>query len=225
MNKIRLYNNYIKDMNLDNNVEIEKVRKTDLFTVNQIKLKVVKDTNLFIEFTGDKETKLDIYIEVLANVKCIITEEKSNSNFKIRYTYTLNNNSLLDLKKYYFNNDIRELNNIHLKDSSKLNYYISTISKQRERYDLILYQSNSKSTAKIDIKALNLESTFNFNIDKFDEGLENLLDIDSHIFTSKLELCKLNTNLDNNYISNVTLLDEKNNYLKEFNDNKFIEEV
>lgn len=225
MNKIRLYNDYIKDSDLDGNIQIEKIRKTDLFTVNQIKIKVIKDAEILVEFTGNKEVKLDIYIEVLANVKCNIIEEKSNLNFKVRYTYTLNDNSSLDLKKYYFNNDVRELNIINLKNKAKLNYYINTISKQRERYDVILYQNYKQSISQINVKSLNLSSNLDFNINNFEEGEKNKINLYGKIITKDIELCNINTNIKNTLANNIVKLNEKIDYLKEFSDNKFIEET
>ena len=147
MNKIKIVNDEIKIINLNNSIEYEI--KDNL--IKTLKIEILKDTNLFIDYEFSILAKLEIIIELKDNVNLKLYEIKNGNQAKIRTKYILNKESNLNVLKF---NDVDTINEniiINLNEKkSKINYIFKTISTSKEKYDITVYhnQSNTESYIK-----------------------------------------------------------------------------
>ena len=119
MNKIKIVNDEIKIINLNNSIEYEI--KDNL--IKTLKIEILKDTNLFIDYEFSILTKLEIIIELKDDVNLKLYEIKNGNQAKIRTKYILNKESNLNVLKF---NDVDTINEniiINLNEKkSKINY-------------------------------------------------------------------------------------------------------
>lgn len=165
MNKIKIVNDEIKIINLNNSIEYEI--KDNL--IKTLKIEILKDTNLFIDYEFSILAKLEIIIELKDNVNLKLYEIKNGNQAKIRTKYILNKESNLNVLKF---NDVDTINEniiINLNEKkSKINYIFKTISISKEKYDITVYhnQSNTESYIKNNGVALN-DGKIKFNVSSF----------------------------------------------------------
>jgi hypothetical protein len=62
MNKLFFIDDEVITKNVDDSIEIEFISKSDIFTVNTVKIKVKKDSYLEIDYVGKKDYKMNIYL-------------------------------------------------------------------------------------------------------------------------------------------------------------------
>ena len=79
MNKIKIVNDEIKIINLNNSIEYEI--KDNL--IKTLKIEILKDTNLFIDYEFSILTKLEIIIELKDDVNLKLYEIKNGNQAKI----------------------------------------------------------------------------------------------------------------------------------------------
>lgn len=150
MNKIKIVNDLIDDLILDDSVEVTFQEKNEVFCVNGIKIKVVKDTNLEIEYICEKETKLNVFINVLENVNLHLFEYRHGDKSKIQYKYYLEENSFVIVNKFYQNDGIKELDVVNLNGiGARFDYKFKTIASNQEQYDLMIYHNYNNTISNI----------------------------------------------------------------------------
>ena len=150
MNKIKIVNDLIDNLKLDDSIEVTFQEKNEITYVNGIKIKVIEDTNLEIEYIANKETKMNIQIEVLKKVKLHLLEYRHGSKVKIQYKYDLGEDSLVVINKFSQNNGVKELDIVNLNGrGSTFNYKFKTIANKQEQYDLMIYHNDSYTTSNI----------------------------------------------------------------------------
>lgn len=170
MNKILVVNENLNSQNLDNNVECKLIPKNNLFEVNILRINILKDTILYIDYDITEETKLDIEINVLENTNCSLIEfREGNKKSKIKYQYNIAGNSKLNLYKFYDVDNIKEFVRIDLNDkNATINYNFKTISKKLEKYDLTIYHNHSNTNSNIINNGVNInEGLLTFNVSSF----------------------------------------------------------
>lgn len=168
MNKI-VINNGILTKKLDDSVSAELSSKESFLDVKPLYIKILRNTNLQIEYTSTDETKLEIYINILPNVKASIYELKSNGNYKLQYKYYLDKMSELNIFKFNDVSNLREMTIVNLNgENSKFVQNIKTISTNHEKYDLMIYHKASKSESLINNVGVNVDKgKLCFNVSGF----------------------------------------------------------
>jgi len=108
MNKIIMTDDNIQSLELSDSVKVELIPKNVLFEVNTLKIDILKDDVLDIEYKHLNETKLNIEINVLENVNFCINEFRNGTKSKIKYHYNIDSNSKLNIYKFYDIDGIKE---------------------------------------------------------------------------------------------------------------------
>jgi hypothetical protein len=166
MNKIVIVNDIIVDKIIDDNIEIIMLEKNDIFNVNSFKIKVIKDTNLEIEYNNLEDSKIDVFVTVLENVNFNLFEYRNGCKAKIQYKYYLEENSVCNINKFYNADSIQELDIVNLNGiNAKIDYCFKTISTGLEKYDLMIYHNYNNTTSNIINNGVNAdEGSLVFNI-------------------------------------------------------------
>lgn len=166
MNKIKIVNSDIKIININNELKYEI---NDNILIKTLKIQILEDTELFIDYKFKDLTKLEIIIELNKNTKLKLHELKRGIESKIRTKYILEENARLDVIKF---NDVKGVNenvivNLNGKNAT-INYIFKTISNSKEKYDLTIYhnESNTESFIKNNGVAIK-EGKIKLNVSSF----------------------------------------------------------
>ena len=114
MNKLIIKEDIIKEQILDDSISVTFIKKDNIFSVNKIKIDVLKDSKLEIFHNTYEDIKMDIKIYIHDDCERELTEYKTGTNYKISNLYEVMNNSKLILKKYYKLRAIKEFTVIDL---------------------------------------------------------------------------------------------------------------
>ena len=199
MNKIEVVNDIVTSTELDNSIVYEFVPKNELFDVNDIKLTVVKDTNLIINYTSTEENKLDVFITIKDNAKLNLYEYRDGAYTKIQYKIYLNENSKMYVDKFYDVDEIKEMSIVNLNGiNSTYDHNFKTICSSLEKYDMVVYHNNKNTNSNIINNGINIkEGKLNFNISSFiPKGkIECNANQSSRIVNLTNNKCNINPNL------------------------------
>ena len=199
MNKIKIANDIIIDKNVDDSVEVILLEKNDFFNVNSVKIKVVKDTNLEIEYNNDEDVKIDIFINVLEGINFNLFEYRSGCKTKIQYKYYLEENSTSLINKFYNSDSIQELDIINLNGvGARIDYHFKTISTGPQKYDLMIYHNYANTISNIINNGVNInDGGLVFNITSVVlNGKKNcIINQINRIITLNDNKCEINPNL------------------------------
>lgn len=210
MNKIIFENDVIKDNHLDTEkIELLIDPKNDFFTVNSYKFYIHQDCRLKIDYEVLEECKLNIYFYVDNDVKFDLFEKRSGKRTKVQYKYYLNDNSLCNIYKFYDVYGERELDIVNLDgENSEFNSYLKSISKDKEKYDMMIYHNNKKSKSNIVNNGLTIENgniIFNVTSVVFNGIKECYVNQNNHIINLNNKKSQINPNLlidENDVIAN-----------------------
>lgn len=146
MNKIKVVNDNVEKVNVSKYVQVEYYKKECLFAINDLKINIIKDSDLDIEIDLMEDSKLNFDITIEKGVKLnlnILTHGKAG---KIQYKYTLYENSLCNVTKFQNVNNIKEMIIVNLNGiGADIEYNFKTISNNKETYDYHVFH-NFKNT-------------------------------------------------------------------------------
>ena len=100
MNKI-IVNGDEVTLNTNSSLNINVIKKEDIFDITKIEINVLKNTSLIVEYNNTLETKLDICIKVNKNVSFKLYELRCEDKIKVQYKYYLEENSNILVNKFY----------------------------------------------------------------------------------------------------------------------------
>ena len=136
MNKIRIIDDNIEKLSINKNIKVEYHDKKSIFEISELKILVENSSTLEIEINIKNETKLNFNIIALKDVKLNLSIFTKGDTGKIKYTYELFENSVIDVLKFQNVKSIKEFICIKLKEkNSKITYNFRTISNEKEAYD------------------------------------------------------------------------------------------
>jgi hypothetical protein len=169
LNRIKIVDDVLSSSNIDDSIEVSEVSKNEIFDITSIYLIIKKDTSLQIDYSTRKATKLDVKIKVMPGVNLDLREYRFGRNFKIRYQYTLMENSNTNIYKFYDVAGIKEMNIIYLTGlSASINYNFKTISTGCEKYDMTIYHQASNTNSDIKNSGVNInKGNLQFNVSSF----------------------------------------------------------
>jgi Fe-S cluster assembly protein SufD len=165
MNKIIVNGDKIID-SIDTSLQINIKEKQDTFDITKIEIEVLKNTDLMIEYNNNEITKLDINIKINKNIEFKLYELRCENEIKVQYKYNLEEFSNVLVNKFYDCNKVRELVLINLNGmNSEINYNFNSISKEKQKIDLVVYHNNVNTISNVTNKAVNiLDGSTTFNI-------------------------------------------------------------
>lgn len=207
MNKLLVVNDEIKEMLVDKTVNVSILEKSEDFSVNCINIEILKDTELEINYTCKEDTKLYLCFNVRKNVDAKIFEVRTGSKGKVQYNYNLNNESNLTVNKFYDCASMREVDVINLDGfKSKIEHHLKTISKDSEKYDMVIYHNNNNTISNIYNNGVNiLDGSLIFNVTGVVPNGKKDCDVsqENRIITMNNNKCSINPNLliDENDVS------------------------
>ena len=136
MNKIKVVDDNLDKVNVNNNINIEYYKKEMLFAINEIKITINKSTDLELEIKLKKDTKLNININVQNDVKLDLNIITKGNSGKVKYTYNILENGCVNVFKFQNIKDIKELVCVNLlEEKAQINYNFKTIVNGKESYD------------------------------------------------------------------------------------------
>ena len=114
-------------------------------------------SDLILEYSTRKATKLNIKIKVEKFVNFNLNEYRYGKNFKIQYQYNLLENSNTKVYKFYDVKGIKEMNMIYLlEENAKFDYFFKTISTGCEKYNMTIYHNALNTTSNINNYGVNI---------------------------------------------------------------------
>ncbi|MEG2993221.1 MAG: SufD family Fe-S cluster assembly protein, partial [Bacilli bacterium] len=168
-------------------------------SVYNLDFEILKNTNLNISYDNIEETKLAITFKIKKNVKFKITELRKGLKSKVQYKFYLEQNSQIDIDKFYNLSGSKELVVIYLngKDAS-INYNFKTICHDKEKYDLMVYHNAPQTISNIINKGVNNgKGNLIFNVSSFvpSGNVACCLNQMGQIINLTDGLCQINPNL------------------------------
>lgn len=219
MNKIIVIDDNISLENVSEFIRVEIIPKNALFDVNTLKIDILNDETLNIEYNHLKESKLNIEINIMNNVNVNINEFRNGVKSKIKYHYNIDSNSTLNLYKFYDIETIKEFVRIDLNgECSTINYNFKTISKNAEKYDITIYHNHSNTNSNIINNGVNIkDGNLIFNVSSFTPSGNIKCDViqKSRIINLTSNECKICPNL---YIDEYDVNASHSAYIGNFKD-------
>lgn len=168
MNRIEIVNDIIKDISINDFIECEFIDK-DEYNINNLKIKILKSTELEIIYNNDNSTKLNIFIYVNSDVEFNLYERRYGNGTKIQYKYYIDSNSRVNVYKFNYSKFLKEHDIINLNGKgSSINYINKTISTSCEKYDLVINHNSSNTNSNIINQGVNIENgELQFNVSSF----------------------------------------------------------
>ena len=149
MNKILLGTDKIENEKIDEAVKIKMLKKQKFIGVCTLKIKVLKSTDLQIEYDSD-DIKYDIYVDLDSSVNLNLYEIKRKGSYKISYHYDLKQKSSLNICAVNDAESVKENIIVNLNgEEAKANYLLKTISKMEEKYNVMVYHNAKKTESLI----------------------------------------------------------------------------
>ena len=166
MNKIVFENDLIKDLNINENyIELVTEPKNEFFIVNSFKFYIHHNCDLEINYNVLEECKLNIFFYLDKNIKFNLYEKRKGVKTKVQYKYCLNDKSIINVYKFNDTYSHRELDIINLDgDNSCFNSYLKSISKDKEKYDMMIYHNAGNTNSNVvnnGVTIMNGNITFN----------------------------------------------------------------
>jgi len=150
MNKIKVVNDNLVLSNVSKNIQIEYYRKECLFAINDLKINVVKNSDLDIELDLKADSKLNFNININPNVKLNLNILSKGKMGKIQYKYTLGENSLCNVYKLQNVDTIKEMIIVNLNGiNADFEYNFKTISNNKETYDYHIFHKYNNTISNI----------------------------------------------------------------------------
>lgn len=150
MNKITIVNDNLEKANVSKNIQIEYYQKEALFAINDLKINVIKDSDLQIEIDLKEDSKLNFNITIQDNVKLNLNILTKGIQGKIQYKYNLNENSLCSVFKFNNIGSIKEMIVANLNGiNANFTYNFKTISKNKETYDFHIFHKFKNTISNI----------------------------------------------------------------------------
>lgn len=221
MNKIIVVDDNIELLEPSDSVKIELIPKNVLFDVNTLKIDILKDTIVNIDYKHLNEYKLNIEINVLENINASINEFREGIKGKIKYHYNINSNSVLNVCKFYDIDTIKEFVRIDLNgENATINYNFKTISCNTQKYDLTIYHNDPKTFSNITNNGVNIcDGDLTFNVSSFVSNGNKKCDViqKSRIINLTLNKCVICPNL---YIDEYDVNASHSAYIGSFKDDE-----
>ena len=170
MNKIFVYSDII-------------ISNSDKVKIKGNVIRLLDSDSYYLEYSGVSE--INLCIEVFDNVNATLFEYSCLEDVSVNNRYIINN-SVLNVNKFYDNDEVIENINIDLFDGAKINYKFSNICKHIESYEININHKGIGTVSNICNKSIALDgSKLNFIINSIvgKEYEKSILDQNTRIVT------------------------------------------
>lgn len=168
MNRIRVVDNKIEEINVSDAITYEFEEGKNLFDITKLKLIINKNSKLELinEFNN---TKLEISILVNPSIQFDLYETKEGNDMKIQYKIDLMENSVINIDKLVSAVNNREMFVTNLNDvGAKVNYNFKSICDSKDHYDIFTYHNAKNTYSNIKNNAVNInDGTMSFHVSSF----------------------------------------------------------
>lgn len=188
MNKISIVNNEFKLKQLDDSVDCN-FEINAKYGINILKLVIKQDTDIELDIEIKDKFTMEIDITILENVSSKILEIINGDKLKLCSKYNLFKSSNLVIKNMNNINSIKNQSIFSLNgEQASVKQVLKTISKNKEKYDIIVNHNSKYTKSDIINNGVNIESgMLEFNV--------------SSIVPDKMDKCYVN---QSNRIVNLT---------------------
>ena len=199
MNRIIIEDDKIIECLIDNNIKIDYNIDNSFIKINQLLIEFIGSTDLEIHYNFSNEIKINVTINCISNIDVKIFEKYKNGILKVQNTYNLNNNSNINIQKFYDVNSIRQFDIINLNNTgANAHYVLKTISSGLEKYNLVVNHNFPNTISNMVNNAINIddgEVFFDIN-GVIPKGMTNCtLNQNNRIVTFNEKKCQINPNL------------------------------
>ena len=165
MNKIDVVNDKIVEKKINKNIIVDEQLKSDLFGINKIAIKVLKNSDIILNIDVEKLIKLQIDINIKENCNCNMYIYTNGEKAKIKYTFSILENNNLNIFKYNDVTSINEMVEINLDGyNAKIDYLFKSIGKNKESYDYAIFHNYKNTYSSIKNNCVNLTGFVNIQI-------------------------------------------------------------
>ena len=129
MNKIKIVNDNLEKVSVDDSIQIEYYQKEGLFAINEIKINIIKDTTFDILLNLKIDSRLNFTINIKDNINVNLNILTKGSTGKVQYKYNLDSNSCCNVFKFQDVDSIKEMIIVNLngiKSNFDYNFMIIT---------------------------------------------------------------------------------------------------
>lgn len=207
MNKLIIENGIIKKQIVDDALIFKYNVSDTFFSVNNLEIKCLKNTDLYIYYLNTTDIKINVIINCLDGVCANIFEKYDDGILKIRNTYNLGKESKLYLQKFYDVKEIKQFDMINLNgEKAEINYILKTISTGEEKYNLLVNHNAQYTISNVINNSVNINNgkvIFDVNGIVPKGMIGSILNQNNRIATLNQNKCQINPNLliDENDIS------------------------
>ena len=150
MNKIKIVNDNLEKVNVSKNIQIDYYEKECLFAITELKIKIEKNSDLQIDINFKENSKLNLNIILGPNVDLNLNVLTTGKIGKIKYKYTIEENSTCNVVKFQDIKTIKEMINVNLiGESSKFRYNFKTIAVDKQTYDYYIFHDAKNTSSDI----------------------------------------------------------------------------
>lgn len=198
MNKILIDKEDVILEKLSKKIDIKTTLRTDIFGITKIIIDVFKSCSLELDYNMDN-SKLDILFNVKPNVKFNLYEYKTGDKAKIQYTFNIDEKSLVNIEKFNFASNIKEMIITNLNGSNaNINYTLKSISTSKEVYDLVISHNAKETISEIRNDTVCIENgKVSFQVSGYvDKGIKKcIINQNNHIINLTDNKCEIRPNL------------------------------
>ncbi len=199
MNKLVIVNDIVDIKQLSKGILFSFEEKNDRFSVNKLKIKVLKSTSLELELKTTDTSKFDLSFELEKGVKFHLFERTNGNQFKIQYHFELKEKSVCEVHKLHVVEEIREVTHAYLNgENAKFLSLLKTITRGFEKYDMEVEHLAKNTVSCYTNHGVNVEKgSLVFNVTgSIPKGMSgSFLDQKSRIVTYNEEECKISPKL------------------------------
>ena len=164
MNKIVVNRELIESKNIDSTIDVTLKKKESLFDISIITISVNDDTTLYLDINTDT-TKLKIDFNILSNINFKLYINVIGNDSKIRYTYNIEENSLVSVIKYNRVDNIKEMVEVNLNGiNASIDYLFKSICTSKELYDYMIMHNTKNTVSNIKNNIVNVSGTSSIQI-------------------------------------------------------------
>ncbi len=195
MNKIKILDSKLEIVDSDDKLNIDFVKPYSEFDVLQVKIVVRKSTELELCYE-EVDSKIDVSFVVEQEAVFHLFEVRKCQHLKAQYTYNLEENSCIEVTKFYDVELLKELDLIQLNGAyASITYHLNTIARGSNRFDIVTYHNAPHTTSNLINHGVTVEEgSISFQVTSVvDQGIKECnLSQNNRIITLNHKKCNIN---------------------------------
>lgn len=157
MNKIIIKDNQVFIEKVNSGIKLDIVEKKDKFDIGKLQIDFLESNEIELECNGSEEIKFDIIFTLQPGINLKVKEYRNQYNIKTRYQFFLNENASLEMDKFYNCDKVKEQDIIYMNGkNSVINYTLSTICKDKQKFNIVVYHKYKDSISNIKTRGVNI---------------------------------------------------------------------